>query len=74
MDATFRKMFEAMKQTAEALIDANQAMVRANEGIVRVSQAAMAANEEHEELRDTVQRLEALVMELVRKASGNGQK
>jgi hypothetical protein len=48
-------MFEAMKQTADGLI-------MANEGIKRMADAALRANEEHEDLRETVQRLEALVM------------
>lgn len=56
MDQTFREMAEAMKQTADGLI-------RANEGIKRMADAALRANLEHEDLRETVQRLEALVVE-----------
>lgn len=52
----FREMFESLKQTAEGLI-------QANEGIKRAVEAALAAKNEHEDLRDTVHRLEALVLE-----------
>jgi hypothetical protein len=56
VDQTFRDMFEAMKQTADGLILANQ-------GIKRMAEAALRAREEHEDLRDTVERLESLVIE-----------
>ncbi|MBI4266021.1 MAG: hypothetical protein HY657_16725 [Acidobacteria bacterium] len=59
----FREMFESLKQTAEALIVANEAMARANEGIKRAVDAALAAKNAHEDLRETVHRLEALVLE-----------
>jgi len=52
----FREMFEGLKQTADGLI-------QANEGVKRVADAALHARNEHEDLRETVQRLEALVME-----------
>ena len=63
MDNTFREMFEGMKQTADGLI-------MANEGIKRMADAAMHANTEQEDLRETVRRLETLVMELVRRLDG----
>lgn len=52
----FREMFESLKQTAEGLI-------QANEGIKRAVDAALAAKNEHEDLRETVQRLEVLVLD-----------
>ncbi len=52
----FREMFESLKQTAEGLI-------QANEGIKRAVDAALGAKNEHEDLRETVHRLEALVLE-----------
>ena len=52
----FREMFESLKQTAEGLI-------QANEGIKRAVDAALSAKNEHEDLRETVHRLEALVLE-----------
>lgn len=51
----FREMFESLKQTAEGLI-------QANEGIKRAVDAALAATNEHEDLRETVLRLEGLVL------------
>lgn len=52
----FREMFESLKQTAEGLI-------QANEGIKRAVDAALASKNEHEDLRETVHRLEGLVLE-----------
>jgi len=63
MDPAFREMFEAMKQTAEGLILANRGIIQANEGIKRMADAALQANEEHEDLGETVRRLEGLVVE-----------
>jgi hypothetical protein len=56
MDSAFREMFEGMKQTADGLILANQ-------GIKRMADAALQANDEHDDLLETVRRLETLVME-----------
>jgi hypothetical protein len=56
MQPAFREMFEGMKQTADGLILANQ-------GIKRMADAALRANDEHEDLLETVRRLETLVME-----------
>lgn len=55
----FRETFEGLKQTAEGLIQANQ-------GIKRAVEAALAAKDEHEDLRETVHRLEGLVMDLTK--------
>lgn len=55
----FRETFEALKQTAEGLIQANQ-------GIKRVVEAALGARDEHEDLRETVHRLESLVLDLTK--------
>ena len=52
----FRETFEALKQTAEGLI-------LANEGIKRAVTAALGAKQEHEDLRETVHRLESLVVQ-----------
>lgn len=56
MNPAFRDMFEGLKETANALI-------AANEGIKRVAEAALRANSEQEDLRETVQRLESLVLQ-----------
>jgi hypothetical protein len=55
----FRETLEGLKQTAEGLVQANL-------GIKRAVEAAMAAKGEHEDLRETVQRLESLVMDLTK--------
>ena len=55
----FREAFEGLKQTADGLIQANQ-------GIKRAVEAALAAKNEHEDLRETVHRLEALVLDLTK--------
>lgn len=55
----FRETFEGLKQTAEGLIQANQ-------GIKRAVEAALAAKNEHEDLRETVHRLEGLVLDLTK--------
>ena len=52
----FRETLEGLKQTAEGLIVANQ-------GIKRAVEAALAAKSEQDDLRETVHRLEALVMQ-----------
>jgi hypothetical protein len=54
---TFRPVFEAMKQTADGLI-------LANEGIKKMADAVLGARDEHEDLRETVARLEGLVIQL----------
>jgi hypothetical protein len=59
MDRYFREMFEALKQTADGLI-------QANEGIKRLASAALTAKDEHEDLRETVDRLEHTVLDLVK--------
>jgi hypothetical protein len=57
MADTFRPVFEAMKQTADGLI-------LANEGIKKMADAVLSARDEHEDLRETVARLEGLVIQL----------
>lgn len=52
----FRETLEGLKQTAEGLIVAN-------EGFKRAVEAALAARSEQEEIRETVHRLDALVMQ-----------
>jgi hypothetical protein len=56
MDSGFREMFEGMKQTADGVILANQ-------DVKRMADAALQANDEHDDLLETVRRLETLVME-----------
>jgi len=53
-----------MKETAVALVEASQATARAGEGLKKMAAAALDAKDEHEDLRETVHRLEGLVMQL----------
>ena len=77
MDDGFREMVEAIKHTAdglirtnegilranEAIVYANEGLVHANEGVKRMADASLHAHEEHEDLRETVRRLEVLVIQ-----------
>lgn len=58
MEPYFREMFDGLKKTADGLI-------LANEGIKKAVDAALRAKDEHEGLRETVQRLEKRVLDLV---------
>lgn len=53
----FREVFEGLKQTADGLILANQ-------GIKRAVDAALDAKGDHEDLRETVHRLESMILAL----------
>ncbi len=55
MDDPFRPVFEGLKQVADGLIMANQ-------GIKTLADAVLATREEDEDLRETVHRLESLVI------------
>jgi hypothetical protein len=55
MAEPFRPVFEGLKQVADGLILANQ-------GIKNLADAVLAARDEHEDLRETVARLEGLVI------------
>jgi uncharacterized phage infection (PIP) family protein YhgE len=55
MADSFRPLFDALKQTAEGV-------VQAMEGVKKMADAALHAQEEHEDLRETTLRLESLVI------------
>jgi hypothetical protein len=55
MSDAFREVVIALKETADGLILANQ-------GIKKAADAVLAARDEHGDLRETVQRLESLIM------------
>jgi hypothetical protein len=55
MAESFRPVFEGLKQVADGLILANQ-------GIKNLADAVLAARDEREDLRETVHRLESLVI------------
>ena len=54
------------RQATETLSTAGERQTEALSTLVGVADAALHAHGEHEDLRDTVQRLEGLVMDLVR--------
>ena len=51
-----------MKQVAEGLIQVNNGLIYANEGYKKLADALVATRDEHEDLRQTVARLESLVI------------
>jgi predicted nucleic acid-binding Zn-ribbon protein len=55
MAESFRPVFDGLRQVADGLILANQ-------GIKNLADAVLAARDEHEDLRETVHRLESLVI------------
>jgi len=55
MADSFRPVFDGLKQVAEGLI-------LANEGIKKLADAVLEARDEHEDLKETVMRLEGLVV------------
>ena len=59
----FRAVFQELQAAHGALVDASQAMLRAGEHMVKATETAIHAQEEHEDLRETVTRVEALVMQ-----------
>ena len=79
MDDTFREIFEGLRQAgqgliaahaglvqaSEALVKAGDGIVQANEGMQQAIAAALRANDEQEDLREPVRRLESLVPDLV---------
>lgn len=60
----FREGFEELKETAKALMEASQATNRAGEHLVKATDAALHAKGEHEDLRETVHRLESMILTL----------
>jgi hypothetical protein len=62
MADAFRPVFEGMKQVADGLIQAGDGLIHANQAMKTVLDAALAARDEHEDLRDTVARLGSLVI------------
>jgi hypothetical protein len=59
MDSYFREAMEGLKQAADGVI-------MAAEGIKKTTGAVLTAKDEHEDLRETVMRLEGTVLDLVK--------
>ena len=62
MADSFRPVFEDLKAAAQHLMAASNEVHLAGAAIVRVTDAALQAKDEHEDLRETVHRLESLVI------------
>jgi ABC-type uncharacterized transport system ATPase subunit len=72
MTNEFRELYLALKDAGNSMIaashkmnEASQATTQANQALVRLGEMAMNANGEHEDLRETIARLEGEVMTLV---------
>ena len=57
-----KQVAEGLIRTNNGLIDANEGLVYANEGYKKLADALLATRDEHEDLRETVARLESLVI------------
>jgi hypothetical protein len=64
MADSFRPVWEGLKEAAQHLVAANGEIQLAGAAIVRVTESALQAKDEHEDLRETVHRLEGLVIQL----------
>jgi hypothetical protein len=64
MADSFRPVFEDLKAAAQHLMAASTEIHLAGAALVRVTEAALAAKDEHEDVRETVLRLEGIVMQL----------
>ena len=64
MADAFRPVLEGLKDAAQHLMAASTEIHQAGAALVRVTEAALSAKDEHEDLRESVVRLEGLVMQL----------
>lgn len=65
MDTYFREALEGLQSCAQHLMAASQEINQAGADLVKVTTAALHAKDEHEDLRETVTRLEGTVLALV---------
>ncbi|HKA39847.1 MAG TPA: hypothetical protein VKD25_08760, partial [Burkholderiales bacterium] len=73
----YQAIFAALHQAAHATIAANAQLIATNAQLAALAQfltsateATRAARDEHEDMRETVRRLEALITELQRRMNG----
>jgi hypothetical protein len=66
MDQYFRDLLEGVKDAAQHLVVASNEIQAAGNALVRVGENAIHASREHEDLRDTVARLETMVVDVLR--------
>lgn len=69
MSDPYREMFDGLREVAEALVQTSAALVQANEGLQRagtaiivIAEAALHARNEQEDVRESIRRLETLIM------------
>jgi methyl-accepting chemotaxis protein len=72
MTGEFDDVYRNLEAASAAIAESVEASARGHEAVVRAVTAARHAHGEQEDLRESVERLEQLVMELLRRA--NGQK
>jgi hypothetical protein len=65
MDQYWRDALEGLKETAQHLTAASQEIAKAGTALTKTAEAVIHAKNEHEDLRETVHRLETLVLQLV---------
>src|SRR5947207_5104481 len=58
---SFRPVFEGLKEAAQHSMAASSEIDQAGAALVRVTDAALQAKDEHEDLPETVHRLESLI-------------
>jgi X-X-X-Leu-X-X-Gly heptad repeat protein len=60
----FQPMIEGLQRATNGLVQANAGLVEASTGIAQLAEAMRGAYQEHEDMRETIQRLERLVLDL----------
>jgi ABC-type transporter Mla subunit MlaD len=64
MADSLRPVILSLQRVTDGLIIASDGLVQANNAMKSAFEATLAAQDEHEDLRDTVHRLEGLVIQL----------
>ena len=79
MASHFKELGEGLTQASAGLVEAStalqqaaQALIHADAGLQRAVQAGLLAYDEQEDLRESMRRIEGLVMDLIRRQGGNG--
>jgi len=69
-NAALVRAHQGMVEALRSMVQAHEAMVEAQNGIIAALDASIQAHEEHEDLQETVHRLEGLVAELLKRRNG----
>ena len=70
MTGEFDDVYTHLEAASAAMAEAADAILRGHESVVEAVKAARHAHGEQEDLRESVARLEQLVMELLRRQNG----